>query len=537
VKGVLFLLLLIIWAFQQFFKVALAPNEMLFTRKVITLLIGATLLVTTTTAITLTPLSTFHSKGEVGGKNWDWAEISAYYPTGKLLFTTNPANNRLDVIDLKDPSNPVKKDEMDLSSYGGGVNSVAIHAEKKLLAVAMQAPNKQDSGSVAFFMLTGSSLPNFLATVPCGALPDMVTFTPDGKYALVANEGEPSYNYQTDPEGSITVITITKQAAATTFVPVKAGFESFNSQIDTLKAAGVRIYGPGATVAQDLEPEYITVSADSKTAWVSLQENNAFAIVDIPSATVRKIVPLGLKNHEHEANKIDGSDRDSGINIQNWRVFGMYQPDGIATFQHGDDTYVVSANEGDGRDYGGFSEECRVRDLSLDSAHFPHKDWLQQDQNLGRLKTTTAGSEANKIYSYGARSFSIWDSDGVLVWDSGSQFEDITAAKFSGSIFNSNGDEKSFDTRSDDKGSEPTSITIGIVGENTYVFIGLERTGGIMIYDVSDPFAPTFIDYVVKMDDFGPEGILFLDDSDSPYDCPLLIVTNQAGTVTMYKIE
>lgn len=291
-----------------------------------------------------------------------------------------------------------------------------------------------------------------------GALPDMLTFTPDGKRVLVANEGEPNSNYTNDPEGSISIINIAD------FSVINAGFGQFNSQIDQLRADGVRIFGPNATVAQDLEPEYITVSPDSKKAWISLQENNAIATLDLMTNQITSISPLGFKDHSLPGNGFDASDRDNAINIANWPVLGMYQPDGIASYTVNGKTYIVTANEGDARDYNGFREAVRLgsNQYVLDPTAFPNASVLKNTANLGRLNVTTALGDENedgwfeKIYSYGARSFSIWESDQAtgklkLVFDSGDQFEKIIAQRLP-AFFNSNHTENSFDTRSDDKG-------------------------------------------------------------------------------------
>ena len=490
-------------------------------------------------AISLTAISTTQSEGDADGEAG--AEISAFASFNKQLFTTNAAKNRLDVLDLSDPASPKKLDSIDLSPYGGGINSVAVSSARKLLVAAVEAQNKQEPGSAVFFKLKRNGPAKHFMTVTAGALPDMITFTPNGQYVLVANEGEPSDDYTVDPEGSITIIPITGLRA---FKPKTAGFTAFNDKEAELQASGVRIFGPRATVAQDLEPEYITVSANSKTAWVSLQENNALAIVDIPSATVTNIVALGLKDHSLPGNELDASDSDGTINIKNWPVFGMFQPDGISSIQVAGKTYIVSANEGDSRNYDGFSEEKRIKDLSLDGTVFPNGAVLKQNANLGRLKTTnkyqnnSPSGDVKTLYSYGARSFSIWNADGTLVWDSGSEFANITSNQFP-TLFNSEGDEDSFDGRSDDKGCEPEGIVTGKVRGRIYVFIGLERIGGIMVYDVTNPFAPEFVEYTRNPGDVSPEGVTFVPAGESPIPgVPLLIVTHEvSSTTTVFKID
>ena len=477
------------------------------------------------------------------------AEIAAYDPWLKRLFVTNADANTLDVLSIRNIRKPRLKDTIDLSPYGDGVNSVAV--KDGIVAVAVEADPKQDPGSVVFFDAWG----NFIAAVTVGALPDMVTFTQDGTKVLVANEGEPSDDYSNDPEGTVSIIDISAGVYSVSNSDVtEVGFTAFNG----MDLTPVRIYGPGATVAQDLEPEYIAVSEDSTTAWVTLQENNALAIIDLLSATVTGIVPLGTKYHDTITNALDGSNDDDGINIKPWPVFGMYQPDAIASYTVDGETYLVTANEGDAREYDTFEEESRIEDngddFDVDPTAYPNIDDIDDDETIGRLKLTISTGDTDgdgdidQIHSFGARSFSIWNAAGEIVYDSGSDFERITATVIP-DFFNATNDENNFDNRSDDKGPEPEGVTIGKIGDKTYAFIGLERVGGIMVYDITSPLAPQFVQYINNRDfsgdpeagtagDLAPEGLLFIPAYDSPNRKPLLVVTNEvSGSTTIYRID
>jgi hypothetical protein len=462
------------------------------------------------------------------------AEISAYDPSSKKLFVINAQAATVDILDLSNPSRPQKIGTLNTSSFGAGVNSVAVH--NGIIAVAVEASPKQNPGRIVFFNANGTVLKD----VPAGALPDMVAFTPDGRYLLAANEGEPSDDYTNDPEGSITIVNLSNGVGSAT--TATATFTAFNSQATTLRAQGLRIFGPNASVAQDIEPEYIAISADSRTAYVSLQENNALAIVNIANASITAIKPLGTKDHTLIYNAIDASDRDGGMNMQTWPIRGYYMPDAIASFEINGKTYIASANEGDSRDYGGYSEETRVGDLTLDPTAFPNAATLQNNANLGRLKTTTAQGDTDGdgdhdiIYSYGGRSFSIWDDQGNLVFDSANDFERITARQVP-SLFNSQGASDSFDSRSDDKGPEPEAITTGRIGERTYAFIGMERVGGIFAYDITVPQAAQYVTYTHNPKDIGPEGILFVPSTQSPNQKDIVIVSSEvSGTVSVYQV-
>lgn len=500
------------------------------------------------------------------------AEIVTYDPSTRRAFVVNANDAAVDVLNLANPRDPQRIATLlmsDIRSDLGAANSVAVSGG--LVAVAVENDDKQAPGIVAFYR---SSTLELLNTVTVGALPDMVTFTPNGRYVLVANEGEPDDDYVVDPEGSVSIIDLRRGVHRPRVRT--ASFEGFNDHADALIESGVRIFGPNATVAQDLEPEFITVDHRSRTAYVVLQENNAIAEINIRRARVTRIRSLGTKDHSATGNALDASNRDDGINIANWPVKGMYQPDAIASFTRWGRTFLITANEGDARDYDGFSEEIRIADFAedfntpLDPNVF--EDGLDADEKLGRLRTTSTLGDSDgdglvdELFAYGARSFSIWDArTGQQVFDSGSDFEDITA-NLAPDVFNStNDDNDSFDNRSDDKGPEPEGVVTGRYFGRTYAFIGLERVGGIMVYDVTNPYAPEFQTYVNNRNfsedvclerdedgdcitgagnanpaagDLGPEGLTFIPWYQSPTWRPLLLVGNEvSGTTTVYQVR
>lgn len=386
----------------------------------------------------------------------------------------------------------------------------------------------------------------------------MLTFTPDGARLLVANEGEPNDDYTIDPYGTISVIPVDGDISALTDADViSIGFADFEiggarrSQFDT----DTRIFGPTAgdpdAVQKNLEPEYITVTADSQTAYVTLQENNAIARINLQTSSVEWVRSLGLKNHLLAGNGLDASDRDNAINIANWPVYGMYQPDAIASYTVGSQLYLVTVNEGDARAYSGFNEEVRLGSNSyqLDPTEFPNATALKANTALGRLTVSNASGDFDndgqfdQIHVFGARSFSIWNGNGELVFDSGDQIERIVAATYP-EFFNSNNDENDFDSRSDNKGPEPEGLTLGVIGGRTYAFVALERQGGAMIFDVSTPDRPTFVQYVNNRTfsgdtvgpDSGPEIVLFIPANQSPTGRALLFLANEiTGTVSIYE--
>ncbi len=407
---------------------------------------------------------------------------------------------------------------------------------------------KTDIGKVVFLDTAG----NFLNKVDAGALPDMITFTPDGKYVLVANEGEPNDTYTVDPEGSVTMIDL--QAGVGNVVSLQLRFSAYNGAEASLRSQGIRIYGPGAYAARDLEPEYITVSKNSEKAWVTLQENNAIAVIDIPSKTITNLFPLGTADHKAKGFALDASDNNNEVLIANWPVKGMYLPDGIANYTAGTGTYLVTANEGDSREWGSFVEEARIGSggYVLDPVKFPQADLLKANHNLGRLNAVkTMGDTDNdgdfdEIYVLGSRSFAIWDAfTGAKVYDNGQNFEEIILAdpKY-GKLFNTDNAANTKKNRSDNKGPEPEGVAIGVINDTTYAFIALERMGGVMVYDVSKPTAPVFVQYINTRDtgvyagDNGAEGIIFLQADKNKNKKNYVITANEtSGSVAVFEVK
>lgn len=481
------------------------------------------------------------------------AEIVAFDANTKRAFVINALTASVDVLDISDPTNPTKVGNLPTDPDGSGMEANSVAVSNGIVAVAVEAAETQAAGHVAFFNAADF---HPITTVPAGALPDMVAWSADGRYVVVANEGEPNDSYTVDPEGSITVIDVSGGLASAS--ARTADFSAFNGQLDELRAAGVRIFGPGASVAQDLEPEYVAISPDSTMAYVVCQENNALAVVDLAAASVTAVVPLGFKPGWDPANAFDASNKDDAINIRTWPVWMMYQPDAIVAFEHNGATMLITANEGDAREYEdepGYVEETRAGKVTLDPVAFPNAEWLQQKANMGRLKITTERGDVDgdgdfdALYAYGARSVTIWNAaDGSIVWDSANQFERITAHAL-GEHFNASNDEHDGDDRSDDKGPEPEALAVAEIDGKRLLFVGLERVGGVVVYDITDPAAPQVVTYrndrnfnaepnTPEAGDLGPEGLAVVAAEHSPTGRPLLIVGNEvSGTTTIYQID
>ena len=530
------------------------------------------------------------------------AEIVAFDETTDQAFVVNANSGKIDVLDSRDISLPSLNKSLDLradlvsslkisrESEAGSANSVTV--KNGLMAVAVEANPKTNTGWVLFYKTDDLS---FLKAVNVGALPDMVTFTPDGTKVVVANEAEPNEGYSIDPEGTVSVIDVSWDGSVLTESTTDITFSDFNQGGDRALELPEKVLlnGVNASVAEDLEPEYITVSVDSETAYVALQENNAIAEIDLSQKTITKIWALGFKDHSIVGNELDGNNKDKKVNIKSEAAFGMYMPDSIASMNYQNKTYILTANEGDDRadwvkdleqttcEASGFyfnndDEECgediKLKDAldadvldpndastMIDLSHFESGGELADTVNrLNFSYSLTAqygdidnDQKIDRILSYGARSFSIWDAEsGVLVFDSGNDFETITAERY-GQDFNQDNAEQKAEDRSDNKVPEPEALTVGKINDNTYAFIGLERMGGIMVYDITNPMEPTFVEYVNNRDmtkdpevdhdmagDLGPEGMSFVPADKSPTNKPMLIVASEvSGTTTFYTID
>ncbi|MDO8337927.1 MAG: choice-of-anchor I family protein [Microcella sp.] len=478
----------------------------------------------------------------------DGSEVVAV--AGDRMYVID-ADARLDIVDISDPSQPMRERSVDLSTFGPSINSVA--ATDGRAAVVLPAAHKTDPGTLLLLNPAGK----VLREVQVGANPDMVTFDEAGRRILVANEGEPvSYAPQDDAEGSVSVVDVRRMLARDPGAAATIDFRAFDeggARHDELPAE-VRVFGPGASVSEDLEPEYITVEGDR--AWVSLQENNAIAELDLASLEVAAIRALAPVDHSADDAGFDASDRDGAIDIRPRPVFGLPMPDAIASFVVGGETYLVSANEGDSReDWPGYAEEIRVGagGYVLDPTAFPDAATLKTNAELGRLTVTRASGDDDgdgdydRIVAFGTRSASIWNaSTSERVADTGDLFE-RTIAELSPADFNTNNDENAFDSRSDNKGPEPEAVAVGTLGDRTLAFVGLERQGGVMVLDVSVPAAPVLVTYLQTRDyaadpesgetDSGVEVLRFVAASDSPTGEPLLISANEvSSTVVIWQL-
>ncbi|MBR0653993.1 choice-of-anchor I family protein [Plastoroseomonas arctica] len=516
------------------------------------------------TDITATSIFTTNQSTITGGAA-KGSEVNAFSSTLNRLFVLGGSG-----IDVVDPTTGAVVYAIGKADLGVGAatvgtgNSVAVNTTGGVTRIAVAfdgAPVTVASGTipsngvVAIFQVTASGFtlehtirPNeSAASGPLSfAVPDMVTFTPDGSKVLVAIEGEPTVNYTHDPLGGVGIINVSTGAMQI------AGFGGFDAA--TLNAAGVRVFGSAptdlngdgvadtgrtvtpftATAAADLEPEYIAINAAGTKAYVTLQEANALAVLNIATGTFDRIQTFGLKDFSQADSYIDAADQNGAYFPTTSPVKGLYQPDGIATFTANGKTYLVTANEGDARDWGSFAEEVRVANAGLDTAVFPNAATLVSNANLGRLTVSAytnnldADVPLEKLEVFGSRSFSIWeynDATGLTqVFDSGSALDSIIARDFP-TLYD--------DGRADNKGAEPEGVTLGTIDGQLFAFVGLERYNAVLSFAIDTTGAKptaTYSSTIRATGDVAPEVFSF--SADPGGSTGKLFVSNETSTTT-----
>ena len=468
----------------------------------------------------------------IGAANADGgvAEIVAYNADTQEAYVINGQDGLLYLFDvtengLEKTGSKDMRAIVDSFTYGD-MTSVAVDTVNNSIAVALQAEAYDATGRIVLLNYDFS----VKGIYEVGVQPDMVTFSPDGKYALSANEGEPRNGYEegsADPAGSVSILDTTTGSVST------VGFDSFDSEM--LAANGVligKVDGELNSAARDLEPEYIAVAPDSAKAYVSLQEANAIATVDLTTKTITSIQSMGFKDLSQAQNAVDLLEDNQYQAATYQDALGVYMPDGLSVFKTGGVTYLVTANEGDSREWGSYNNETKETLTATDG--------ISKAEDVRVLdKTCTSVPDASKNYLFGGRSFCIYNADTMeLVYESANEFEAKTASYLS-DYFNCSNDDIEQDSRSAKKGPEPETVTIGTIDGKTYAFIALERISGVMVYDVSDPADATYVNYINTRDfsasvqeDVSPEGLCFLMLDSKPL---LLAACEVSGTVAAYE--
>ncbi|MCA9272583.1 MAG: hypothetical protein KDA31_06010 [Phycisphaerales bacterium] len=408
-------------------------------------------------------------------------EIAAYDSSSACVLVTLAKPAEVAVIDVSDVLAPREVRRIGFRDIGPTINSVACH--DGICVVALNAEPSTDPGSVVFFDIEGTRS----HTVRVGAMPDMVTFTPDGKHVLTANEGEPADGI--DPDGSVSVIDL------------------FNYTVRTIELSHVTgpvpvtwLTDPADAPASLIEPEYIAVAPDSSVAYVVCQENNAVAVVDIESGKLLSWHPLGTE--------VVGD------------ILALRQPDTIIAFETPDGLRVVTANEGDPRDEWGADGTAEYQGIEVVASSLA-KDGIP--------------------IRFGTQSISLYDASIGLLDDSRDAFvREIESMRDRGIIDKHTA--KTIAKRDGKRGVEPEGLAHTRISETEHIFVGLERAGMIAHFACGAPYTKLEFVEIVQIetpvpdgDLASPEGLLVLPSRESSP--PTLVVTDEVhGTVTFFAI-
>lgn len=536
-------------------------------------------------------------------------ENAAFATSTNILFVANALDITLDMIDLSNPTQPGLIRQIDMKPYGSMINHV--YYKNGVIAAANDGPSGMHPGQLVFFNGYG----RYLGKTRTGVQPDNVAISPDGCYAMTANTGEPMADLSVVPEGSVTIVNLSQGFKNLQDRTVNLTFADYNIdnihpdvRLDLYHASRLLPDVADVSVAQDIEPEYVAINQDSNRAFVPLQSNNAWAIIDIPNRQIVDIVPMGFKDWSSSGiwsgNGIHSS--DTNIDNQNYvpryqgtgitaldgqpLIQAMFQPDGISSYRVDGVDYIVTGNEGDWRRFESAEQlangdpvkltfENRVRfkhvrdatrmnptsNLGCARVHDPSSFGgfdPEPDSAFGRMRVSKFGRDLvgdgciDQFYSFGARSVSIWNASGELIWDSGSIIEDTIRMQYN-EFLGSTHNRVDRGSRNDDKGPEVEHAVVGKVGNRFYSFIVNERVGGIFVFDITNPVSPSFVEFTLNRSprpnseaetklevelgiavDLGPEGIIFVHALQSPNGKDLVITTNEvSGTIAIYQIN
>ena len=490
----------------------------------------------------------------------DSAEINAFDPNSGFVFVAGGAN--VDILTF--PSGDLFT-TLPVPIGSGEVTSVAVNGLGQF-AIAIPADPASGPGFVQVYEIADliqGVTPFPSKTFQVGALPDSIAFTPDGTKILSANEGEVEA-LDDDPAGSISLVDLATDTVTT------IGFESFfqglidSGNIGDLFDSGYRFIGneitqpvgtpvdpstlTAAQLAQDVEPEFITVSADGSQAFVTLQENNALAVIDLDTFEIADVFGVGLQDFSENLTDVNDENGPGTLaTVEN--LFAFLQPDALTTFEFEGETFIITADEGDARGFDDDFELTEVGDVTLDPVAFngvdigdDESDELGEDLEITALAGDTDGDgDFDQLFAFGGRSFSIFDTDGNRIFNSSDAIETNLEA-----ILASDFPENFNEGRSDDAGPEPAFVETGVIDGELFVFVGLERSAAVMAFKIEDPTEDGGIEFVDLLsfpipdlggddiDDFiDVEGLTFISAEDSPTGGPVLLASDEEGAQTI----
>ncbi|MFZ3152327.1 choice-of-anchor I domain-containing protein [Pseudomonas sp.] len=435
-------------------------------------------------ALELKPLALYQSGFAAG------TEIVSAQASSLRVIVSNSAEGLVDVLQL-DPAKGLKRIARHnlLAAGTGEITSAIFHPSEDLFAVCIRNSDGLKNGRVELRAAADGKLLN---TVEIGIWPDSLAFSPKGDFIVVANEGE---GYVRDGEGfrsgdgSISLIDLRGGVAAATHslitLPdlkgVEGATQAEHKRLLERMIDGEELKVPFGTSPEHIEPEYVTFSPDGARAYVSLQENNAIAVIDVLQGKLDKV--FGVGSVRHAADIVD-----DGQYQPTAELFALREPDALAVSADG--RYLISADEGD------------------------------TDPKIAKTK---AG-----LPSGGGRTLSVFDAiSGKLLGDTGNQL-DARAAQ--AGVYP--------DARSPNKGSEPEGVVSFDAFGKRLAVATLERADSLALIDLDAPEQPKVLQVVGAGEGAGsgklaPEGLAHIEHNGRHF---LVTGLEKSGNVALFEL-
>ncbi len=468
------------------------------------------------------PVSLYDSGYEEG------TEIISVQQSTLRAVLSNFSSGEVDVLDVSHPQKLHRIARFSLGLIKGEeLTSVAFHPMLDLFAAVIDGGNRPGR-----LEIHSASTGLLVDRVEVGFGPDAVVYSQDGNLLMIANEGEdflfePSNKHFFSPEGSVSMVRLSpsghilrhknldlaNMTNVEGFVVTHGGrfmereidwngdgviskkmdFDG-NGVIEKKKVLlgqfeGRDVFGnetkgerkiliPIKTHSPALlEPEYIAIDPDATTAYVTLQENDGVAVIDLINEQAVRYHGLGATRHKTDTH------------AEGWVKFdqdmtGLREPDGITLIANG--RYFVTADEGDTES--------------------------ESDNKVGQALA-------------GGRTISVFDAKtGDLIGDTGNQLDEIA---FAHGLYP--------DQRSTRKGSEPEMLVSFDLEGTPWIAVGMERAGAVVLISVADPKQPKVVALgkIPGEEGKSPEGITHFEANGEHY---LLTANEMSGTVACFKI-
>ncbi|SES81018.1 esterase-like activity of phytase family protein [Thorsellia anophelis] len=354
------------------------------------------------------------------------AEIVTATPDGQYLFYTNAAKGTLHLVDVKNPASPISLPTLQLTdseSQKVEPTSVAISPDGQYAFVVIRTGDdkaKASNGKLKIFDISDINNIKLKDSVVVGSGPDSIDLIgeADTLRAVIAIEDE-----ETDEEGDATIPGVRPGSIDVVYLgglySGKALYVETIELVDALKAT------PQVNYPEDPQPEFVSVNHNTAQVAVTLQENNAIALLDLSNpekATLSKVFStLTVKRDNNADLKKDGE-----IHLKE-SFEGRREADAVTWIS---DTIFAIANEGD----------------------------------------TKKGDDG--IYP-GARGFTLFDNNGNII------YETFDKTEANAVIYGHYPD-----SRSAAKGVEIEGILSAEFDGQNYLFVGSERGSFVEVYQV-----------------------------------------------------